>query len=273
MAESAPTIDTLERQMRETVGAPFTRALEPCPNSGRISFAQIADLKIDRNDVDCNDERLLVTRKMVETDEESEYKGAYYHAHPEPANDPSDYYGAFWGHDYEFQRGENLPVNPIGRWNEAFSDPYPENFTQRGVEVGTSPDNGQPYFRMFAQTDEKLSNGDFKQLATYMTAYIGRVPAGTNLTVYFEYDAGAPNWYDTSTVFELRAWSEGFFQGAEKTYIKRSLRNHGQWNAFKEDFTVDSVHKDLFVAFQKNTSSSRSAYQNHYFRNFQIWRT
>ena len=69
MTEVAPTIDTLERQMRETIVA-FTRSLEPCPDSGRISFAQIADLKFDRNDVDCNDEPLLVTRKMVETDEE-----------------------------------------------------------------------------------------------------------------------------------------------------------------------------------------------------------
>lgn len=271
MEEVVPTIDTLERQMRETNSA-FTRSLKPCPDSGRISFAQIADLKLDRNDVDCNDEPLLVTRKMVETDEESEYNDAYYHVHPEPTNDPSDYYGAFWGHDYDFIRAEVAGVNPIGKWNEAFSLPYPEDFSERGVEVKTASD-GKPYFRLYAYTEDRNSSGNFVQKATYLTSYIGRVEQGTRLTVYFEYDADCTAYWDTSTVFELRGYSDGFFGGEEKKYIERSFRQHQKWNVFKQDIVVDAIHRDLFLAFQQNTCVSRASYQNTYFRNFQIWRT
>ena len=163
MIDEMPTIDTLERQMRAPIVKPnedpqlgFTRTINPCPNSGRISFAQIADLRLDRDDVDCNDEPLLVTRKMVETDEESEYREKYYHVHPEPTNDPSDYYGAFWGHGYDFIRSEVAGPNPIGTWIEAFSEPYPNGFSDRGVQTKEDAD-GIKYFRLFAHTDEKTT--------------------------------------------------------------------------------------------------------------------
>lgn len=283
MIDEVPTIDTLERQIRAPIVKPpedpqlgFTRTLKPCPNSGRISFAQIADLKLDRTDVDCDDAPLLITRKMVETDEESEYNEKYYHVHPDPTNDPSDYYGAFWGHDYDFIRSEVAGPNPIGTWVEAFSVteeyPYPESFGERGVETKEDSD-GNPYFRLYAYTTDKNPSGDYVTKATYLVTYIGRVEQGTKLTVYFEFDADAPSWRNEPMFFKLRGWSDGFFQGELKDYIDFTSRAHRKWSVFKQDIVVDATHRDLWAAFQQNTSSRYASYENTYFRNFQIWRT
>ena len=282
MSES-PTIDTLERQIRAPIVKPdqdpqlgFTRTLKPCPNSGRISFAQIADLRLDRNDVDCDDAPLLVTRKMVETDDESEYNDKYYHVHPDPTNDPSDYYGAFWGHDYDFIRAEVAGPNPIGTWIEAFSVteeyPYPESFGERGVATWEDSE-GNPYFRLYAYTADRNPDGSYVQKATYLMTYIGRVDKGTKLTVYFEYDADAASHYDQPMIFKLQGWSDGFFQGESKEYIDFTSRARSKWNVFKQDIVVDATHRDLWAAFQQNTSRSRARWQSTYFRNFQIWRT
>ena len=47
--------------------------------------------------------------------------------------------------------------------------------------------------------DEKNNSGDFVSRATYLVSYIGRVDRDApKLTVYFEYDADAPNWHDSA---------------------------------------------------------------------------
>ena len=74
-------------------------------------------------------------------------------------------------------------------------------------------------------------------------------------------------------IFKLRGWSDGFFQGETKDYIDFKSRAQLKWNVFKQDIVVDATHRDLWVAFQQNTSTAMSTYQNTYFRNFQIWRT
>ena len=276
----SPTIDTLERQVRSGPistpgGEPMLgayREITPCPASGRITFKQLGDLRERSSGIDCDDSDLLVCRKPKATDELSLNKKTL-RKQAEASNDPSDFYNACWGHNYDFIRGYDLPPNPIGSFMELFSDPQPEGYSERGVQVKTWDDGGE-YFRLYAYTDDKNWQGDFVEKATYLSSYVGRFAPNTKLTIYFEYNGDAGDWQNPSPSFSLRGWSDGWYQGETKEYISTGLRtNDRYWSVFEQEFTVDSVHRDIWIAFQQNTSTVQANYENLYVRNVQIWRS
>jgi hypothetical protein len=272
-----PTFNTLERQMTargSNRSTGFSRELKACPESGRISFADIAGTRGERSNVNCDDEKFLITRKMIDGMPPSEGNQIIVpnkHYHPEPTDDPSDYYGAFFGHGHEFVRSEDPSVNEIGEWIEQFSGPYPSSFDDRGVEVLTNSD-GEDYFRLYAYSDD-WNGSNYEEKATYLVSYIGKVEAGTKLRVYVEYDADCRDREDVSSVFSLRGWTDGYFQGESKDYIEREFRGYGRWQCYVWQITVDSEHRDLWAAWQQNSLASRKVKQNTYFRKLQIWRT
>ena len=279
MSES-PTIDTLERQVRsgpidgstdeQQLG--FSRDINPCPKSGRITFKQIGDLIGQEGDIDCDDEELMICREPPVTGDLGKNDKPL-RKQSEAGNDPSDFYNACWGHNYDFIRGYPLGPNPVGRFCEMFSDPQPEGYGERGVQIKTYEDGGE-YFRLYAYTSDKNWQGDFVEKATYLVSYVGRFAPNTKLTIYFEYNGDAGDWTNPTPSFSLRGWSDGWYQGETKEYISTGLRtNDRYWSVFEQEFTVDSVHRDIWIAFQQNTSTVKANYENLYVRNVQIWRS
>lgn len=257
------------------------RELTPCPRDGRISFKQIGGIRLKTNDISMDDEDLLICRKPVPTGELDGRDNPIFR-HEDPTNDPSDFYSALWGHNYDVYRGKILPMNPLNAWNEGFSDPQPwdnENedfgYGYRGIEVKEN-DDGE-YFRLFSSSRPSYYN-NWRVMATYAIAYIGRIPAGTRLEwsveIFKREDGG---WRSEAGSFQIRGWPEGYYSGSYpddmKEYHNQSIRNtYGDWLTYSGEITIDERYSDLWLAFQQNGSSSSSTYQNIYFRNFQFWR-
>jgi len=250
----------------------FSREIEPCPKSGRINFKQIGELVGQKSGVDCDDAELLICRKPPVT-EELGYNKKPIRKQAEASNDPSDFYSACWGHDYEFVRGYPLGPNPIGKFCEIFSDPQPEGYSERGVQVKTYDDGGE-YFRLYAYTTDKDWQGNFLERATYLVSYVGRFKGNTKLTIYFEYNGDANSWENPSPSLAVRGWTDGWFKGDSKDYIDTNLRTRDRyWSVFEQEITVDAIHRDIWIAFQQNTSTVKPNYENLYVRNVQIWRS
>ncbi len=269
------------------------RELTPCPRKGRISFKQIGDLRLRKKDISMDDEDLLICRRPVASGDLDDSDNPIYR-HPDPTNDPKDFYSALWGHGYDVYRGRVLPMNPIDAWTEGFSDPHPlendqenNSFSKRGVEVKEN-DEGK-YFRIYNSSaasyvflgvyPDGSAAYDWRYYvrATYMTAYIGRIEPGTKLEWCVEVlkreDGG---WKAEAGSFQIRGWPEGWYSGSYpddiKEYHDQSMRKTSGWQTYSGEFTVDERYKDIWLSFQQNGSDNTTQYQNLYFRNFQIWR-
>lgn len=256
------------------------RELEPCPKNGRISYKQIGGVRLKTKDIAMDDEDLLICRKVFATGELDDRDNPIFRHEP-PTNEPSDFYSALWGHNYDVYRGKILPMNPLNAWNEGFSDPQPwENseedngYGYRGIEV-REDDDGE-YFRLY-NSSRPYYYQNFRVLATYAVAYIGRIPAGTRLEwaveIFKREDGG---WRASTASFQIRGWPEGYYTGSYpddmEEYHSQSVRQTSGWQSFSGEFTVDERYNDIWLAFQINGSSATTSYQNIYFRNFQIWR-
>jgi hypothetical protein len=253
----------------------FFREIQPCPSSGRISFKQIGDLReYDGVPVEMDDDRLLNCRKPAPAGD-----GAYYQ--PAATNDPSDYYNAVWGSEGVVNRGRELPMNPIGTWNENFPPPYPldswweeGSFQYRGV---TAKDQG---FRIYCTSEARYEwtgeigpggGGIYKwryyKKATNAVGYIGRFDAGTRLSMALEttsYSSVRGGW-------SVRGWTQGFFQGDQKIYNEGSVSRGA--NTQTVDIEVDDAHKDIWIAFQQDSDDDSDTQQSFELNNFWIWRT
>ena len=237
----APTIEWLEYQYKldaknravidingdyndasEVIGE--YRELTPCPRKGRISFKQIGDLRLKKEDISLDDEDLLICRRPVASGELDDRDQPIFR-HEEPTFDPKDFYRALWGHGYDIYRARVLPMNPLDAWNEGFSKPHPldngrENngYGYRGVQVREN-DDGQ-YFRLYnSSRSEYVFVGwypdgrpayDYRYyvLATYATSYIGRLPAGTRLEWCVEIYKPRGDWKTESGSFQIRGYPD-----------------------------------------------------------------
>ena len=305
----APTIEWLEYQYKlaaknravidingqvtdvsEVIGK--YREITPCPSKGKISFKQIGDLReYSRQEISMDDEELLICRKPVASGGLDNKDNPIYE-HADPTYDPKDFYSAFYGHFYDVYRAKILPMNPLRAWNEGFSSPHPldnkqENngYGYRGVQVKEN-DAGK-YFRLYsASVGEYVFVGwypnntpayDWRYYpkATYCTAYVGRIPAGTRLEYSVQIYKPYGDWRSEGGSFQIRGWSEGFFGGESMDYVNNYFGGAGSSSAFQTfsgEFTIDDRFQDLWMAFQQNGSNNSNHYQNIYFRNFQIWR-
>ena len=263
------------------------RELSPCPKKGKITFKQIGDLREYKSKpVSMDDETLLICRKPVATgDLDGLNKPIYRHA--EPTFDPVDFYQAFWGHEYDIYRGRVLPINPIGAWNENFSNPQPQDndreengYNYRGGQV-KDDDEGE-YFSLYSSSryerylygyngNVPIYRNRYFPLGTFAISAIGRVEAGTRLVWKAEvYKAKGEKAY-----IQIGGWSEGFFGGESKTYHEEGFIRAGsssQWETFTGEFTVDDRFMDLYISFQQNGNDNDDNYERLNFRNVQIWR-
>ena len=266
------------------------RELVPCPSSGKITFKQIGDLRFMTKNVSLDDESLLACRKPVATGELDDWNRPIYRQE-EPTFDPSDFYGALWGHEYIAQRGKVLPANPINAFNEGFSQPYPteneqegNNFSLRGLTTEEG-DDGSENFRLYSSSYGEYrfigwdSNGNavydwrYYPKATYAIAYIGRIPSGTRLEWAVEVYKQRGDWRMESGFFFIRGWSEGYFGGDETEYVREEIRDtDNKWRSVSGEITIDDRHNDLYVAFEQWGGEHDTSYQNIYFRNFRFWR-
>ena len=297
----APTLDDFVRSyrssaLREIIEGEedrelgFVRELEACPRKGRINFKQIAQLRQRKSGVDTRDEDLLICRKPVATGDLDAFDNPIYR-HEDHNDDPSDYYQALWGHDYDVYRGKVVGPRHANSWSEGFSDPYPteaedegNGYARRGVEVNEN-DEGDKYFRIYSSsTSERVYIGTYPNgnpayetkyypRATYLTTYVGRIEPGTRLIFNFEAYSSDSSWRGQRGVFSMRGWEEGFMGGDSMDYMQFSISNdRNEFISYTDEFTVDERFSDIWIAFQQNGSSATINYQNLYLRNFQIWR-
>ena len=268
------------------------REITPCPSRGKISFRQIGAVRLKEKEINLDDEDLLLCRKPVATGELDDQNNPIFR-HPDPTNDPQDFYSALYGHNYDVYRAKVLPMNPLNAWNESFSEPHPLDNEQeengygfRGVQV-KEDDDGE-YFRVFSSSRSVYGFYGYRPdgteiwklfyypKATYCTAYVGRIPAGTRLEWAVEVRKTSGDWRSESGSFQIRGMPEGFMSGSYpddmKEYYAKSLRATSGWQTFSGELTIDDRYQDLILSFQQNGSDSTTAYQNIYFRNFQIWR-
>ena len=261
----------------------FSREILPCPSSGRISFRQIGDLReYDGAPISMDDERLLNCRKPAPAGD-----GTYYQ--PDATNDPSDYYDALWGSEGVVNRGKELPMNPIGSWNENFPGTYPldsssedNSFNYRGV---TAKGLG---FRMYAKSEARyvfvgmdpanpgygLYEWRYYPRSVNAVGYIGRFEAGTRLSMAFETYSmiGADKWKQTAGYWSVRGWTQGFFQGDSKTYEEGRVVIRAKHTQIV-DIVVNDAHKDIWIAFQQDGDPDNDIEQWFELNNFWIWRT
>ena len=273
-------LDELYRQERN-VG--FSRMINPCPTSGKITFKQIGDLReYDGAPISMDDERLLNCRQPSPAGD-----GTYYQ--PVATNDPSDYYNALWGSEGVVNRGRVLPMNPIGSWNENFPNGYPldnsnedNSFNYRGV---TPQENG---FRMYAASEARyvfvgmdpnnpgygIYEWRYYPRTVNAVGYIGRFEAGTRLSMAFETysNISGDKWKQTAGYWSVRGWTQGFFQGDSKTYEEGRIPLRSTYTHVV-DITVNDAPKDIWIAFQQDGDPDNDTQQWFELNNFWIWRT
>lgn len=261
----------------------FSREIPPCPSSGRITFKQIGDLREYSNQpISMDDERLLNCRKPAPVGD-----GSYYQ--PDPSNDPSDFYDAIWGSEGVVNRARELPMNPLGSWNENFPGTYPldsdfeeNSFNYRGM---TAQGLG---FRAYAKSVARyefirpdpnnpgygIYEWRYYPQTVNPVGYIGKFDAGTRLSMAFEtasYISGE-KWQQTAGYWAVRGWTQGFFQGDSKTYTEGRIALRAT-NTQVIDIEVDDAHKHIWIAFQQDGDSDNDTEQWFELNNFWIWRT
>lgn len=261
------------------------RTITPCPTSGRINFQQIGNLREYRNrPISMDDNSLLVCRRPEPTTED----GRLVYRHLPPTYDPSDFYGAMWGSEGNVARGKYLPMNPINTWNENFPGTYPtespeENYSfqyRSCVPAG----NGFTLtaksltYRQFVGFD---SNGygvyetRYIPMTVNAVAYVGRFDPGTVLSMAFETTNyrtnGEATWKMQLGFWNVRGWSQGFFNGSVVDYASGSIPRN-QTATQTATIQIDDLHRDLWIAFQQDGSDSSENEQWHTLHNFQIWR-
>lgn len=261
----------------------FVRTINPCPRSGRISFKQIGDLReYNGQPISLNDGRLLNCRVPQPAGD-----GSYFQ--PAATNDPSDFYNALWGSEGAVNRGKDLPVNPIGSWNENCPGTYPtdnpsedNSFNYRGVQasgngvrlyatsearyvfVGYDPNNpgyGIYEWRYYPRTINAVN-------------YIGRFAAGTRLSMTFKTASFnyASDWEQTRGYWSIRGWTQGFFNGSEKVYAEGSS-GRKQIRTHTVDIQVDDAYKDIWIALEQKGDDGNDDEQWFQCYDFWIWRT
>lgn len=273
-------LDELYRAERN-VG--YSRVINPCPRSGKITFKQIGDLREYKNQpIAMNDGRLLNCRKPAPAG-----NGSYYQ--PAATNDPSDFYNALWGSEGVVNRGRVLPMNPIGSWNENFPGTYPldsssddNSFNYRGANASG---NG---VRLYATSDKKYvylgadpnNPGygiyDWRYYPRTVNAvnYVGRFDAGTRLSMAFttrQFGAGEA-WQQTMGYWAIRGWTQGFFNGSSREYVSGRVVRRTTYTHVV-DIEVDDAHKDIWIALQQDGDPDNDYEQWFSVDNFWIWRT
>ena len=288
--QPAPALDDLETQHQKLRSVGSHREITPCPSSGRISFKQIGDLREYVNKpVSMDDSRLLNCRKPEAVSEGNKL----IYQQSEPTNDPSDFYSALWGSEGNVARGKELPMNPIDTWNENFSGTYPtdsdreQGFGYRSLTASGSGFIAQaksPSEYVFIRPDPNnpgygIYDWVYYQVAVYAVAYIGRFDAGTRLSICFETvdQTGGQAWEKEMAYYNIRGWSQGFFNGSATNYASGRVHSRGGGEdgsyTFVHDIQIDDLHKDLWIAFQQSSQPNNDDVQKFALNNFWIWRT
>lgn len=288
--QPAPTLDDLGAQYRKKRIQGAYREITPCPSSGKINFRQIGNLReYDDKPVSMDDTKLRACRKPEAYSDESSLR----YREPESTNDPSDFYSALWGSEGKVVRGDPLPMNPIDSWNENFSGTYPTDSDREqgfGFRSLTASGNGfiaqakSPSEYVFIRPDPNnpgygIYDWRYYQVAVYAVAYVGRFDAGTRLSMCFETmdNTGGQSWAKEMGYYNIRGWSQGFFNGSVKDYasgrIVRKSAGLVNWYTQVLDIQIDDLHKDLWIAFQQSSQPDGDEIQKFTLNNFWIWRT
>jgi hypothetical protein len=270
-----------------------SRPLAPCPSSGKITFQQIGAIREVSSEIQMDDARLLPCRAMVGKNKEDgkgelDTYGNRVYVHPEPTNDPVDYYNALWGHDASslFASESNQQMNELGKWyveNEFYStnEPDPDSWIPALQEAVAVDRDGEQCIRMAAAPAQYFAGVDnlgqavwnFIEADVTVKNYVGRLPAGEVFTIYWEWKQDNTQWWDVDPTMKVFGWSGGY-KGSEvvETLLEKSHRG-GEWRSSRYTFTVpENGFNDIWLEYQQKSPDSRADYTRSIFKNVQIWR-